>query len=1093
MRTVLVSLFFALACDCGDNALRQTQWTAEVTVDRTSGILADGVDAAVVQVRLTHSLGKSMGGWRVRVDADDARSDGAATADGDGLAVVRVRADSPGARTLTVTVMGEGSETMLDARPTVTFVRPEGGRLVFRTSPASTTAGRTLETTEIVALDFYGAPVDLAVDVAVELENEASELFGGKERATIEGVSVFDDLRIEKAREGYRLRAVSPGLSSATSDPFDILPGLPDPVRSRLRVFDSPALADGREEVRLEATLSDAFGNPTPGHAVTFALHPDDASDAFSASFPSTAEGLGSARVRTLRPGTRTAGASVAGVELDDRPEVVFDSPHRVSGIADGVRGPGLRVRLEADDRTEFLDIAASGAFFFTEPFATGIRWRVTLESEPDAQACLVVGGDGRTTGDDGALRVRCGLRWRATANGDGTAIGLTTDGRLWTWGFNGTGQLGDGTTETRTAPVEPLPGETFKAIAAGAAHFVAVRASDGSVWTVGRNEMGQLGDGTTDDRHRFEPVGGEELVDVVRVAASLKHSLALRADGALWSWGGNKNGTVGDGTNTNRLEPVRVGADDDMRFVDIAAGASHALALRDDGTVWGWGHGFLPTPERLDAATDHVAVGAGAHTSFAIRRDGSLWAMGSNTFGQLGDGTTTHRDAFVRVGEEGVAFTSVAGGNWHTLAVSDDGTLWSWGGPSKQTGFGNDGVARLTPHRLGTGYAHVSASEFQSSAIRTDTTLHVWGSSTHRGDGTSTYGNPPKPLATNIRSVSTSVASSLAVTLDGRLLGTGHNVFEPPGTLVQRDAWRATGERVDSASAGLHSFARRTDGVLVGWGQNDVGQLGLPSTAASLAPTILPLENTIGAPFARIFPSGGTSATVARSFAITADGALHAWGHSTPPPGVERWTPVHVGDGFASLAPHMHIVGLKTDGTVETWGDNAWGELGDENGPRATPAPVELEGRFVEVGSGDGFSIALRDDGTLWGWGRGGGMVEGREMQSQPVPAQIPTPVPVVAMSVGDYHVLALDENGRPWGWGSNGCGQIDPARRMSWHPLTELPLPPGKFRSVVAGPQHSFALTDEGVLWGWGCNLQGQLGTEHDDAFPAFVPCVD
>ena len=165
--------------------------------------------------------------------------------------------------------------------------------------------------------------------------------------------------------------------------------------------------------------------------------------------------------------------------------------------------------------------------------------------------------------------------------------LALKSDGTIAAWGSSSRGALGDG--GPAVAPigspvaVKSITGVT--SVAAGDAHSLALR-SDGTVWSWGNNQYGQLGDGTTVNRSVPGPVSG--LTNIRAIAARYLHSLALKNDGTVWAWGYNADGALGDGTTTNRSVPVQVSVID--RIVGISAGVEHNLALRNDGTVWAWG-----------------------------------------------------------------------------------------------------------------------------------------------------------------------------------------------------------------------------------------------------------------------------------------------------------------------------------------------------------------------------------------------------------------------------------------------------------------------------------------------------------------------
>ncbi|MDP2157899.1 MAG: hypothetical protein Q8K68_09355, partial [Nitrospirota bacterium] len=170
----------------------------------------------------------------------------------------------------------------------------------------------------------------------------------------------------------------------------------------------------------------------------------------------------------------------------------------------------------------------------------------------------------------------------RQIAAGTHHTVAVQSGGILWAWGWNSYGQLGDGTTTDRNAPVQIGSDNKWTAVAAGYYHTIALK-SDGTLWAWGRNGNGQLGDGTTTQRTTPVQVGSDNKWTAV--AAGYYHTTALKSDGTLWAWGRNFSGVLGDGTTTQRNAPLQIGSDN--RWAAVAAGNDHTIALKSDGTLW--------------------------------------------------------------------------------------------------------------------------------------------------------------------------------------------------------------------------------------------------------------------------------------------------------------------------------------------------------------------------------------------------------------------------------------------------------------------------------------------------------------------------
>jgi alpha-tubulin suppressor-like RCC1 family protein len=257
--------------------------------------------------------------------------------------------------------------------------------------------------------------------------------------------------------------------------------------------------------------------------------------------------------------------------------------------------------------------------------------------------------GDGTDVAKAAPKRVGTDSDWAFIAAGSSSSFAIKTNGSLWAWGRNFYGQLGDGTIDnTRTAPVPIGSDNDWIGVASDYNQTLGVK-TDGSLWAWGYNESGQLGDGTTIDKSEPARVGTDS--DWARVSAGYNCSLAIRADGSLWVWGHNGDGQFGDGTTTDSLAPVRVGTGSD--WADVAADWRYTMAAMADGSVWAWGRndsGRLGNgttanslvPVRIGAADDWAALATGLFHALVAKPGGGVWAWGQNTYGQLGNGTNT-------------------------------------------------------------------------------------------------------------------------------------------------------------------------------------------------------------------------------------------------------------------------------------------------------------------------------------------------------------------------------------------------------------------------------------------------------------------
>jgi alpha-tubulin suppressor-like RCC1 family protein len=324
------------------------------------------------------------------------------------------------------------------------------------------------------------------------------------------------------------------------------------------------------------------------------------------------------------------------------------------------------------------------------------------------------------------------GTNWKQVTGGTGYVAAIKTDGTLWTWGYNGWGQLGDSTFVNKSSPVQTIAGGTnWKQVACGTGHVAAIK-TDGRLWIWGYNNVGQLGDSTF--VNKSSPVqtiaGGTNWK---QVACGYQHTAAIKTDGTLWSWGHNTRGHLGDSTISHRSSPVQTIAGG-TNWKQVACGQLHTAAIKTDGTLWSWGYnpyGQLGDNTRLDKSspvqtiaggTNWKQVACGNHHTAAIKTDGTLWLWGRNNNGQLGDSTVVDKSSPVQTIAGGTNWKQVAGGGAYTAAIKTDGTLWLCGYNSSGQLGNNSRISRSSPVQTitsGTNWKQVACGYYTTIAIK--------------------------------------------------------------------------------------------------------------------------------------------------------------------------------------------------------------------------------------------------------------------------------------------------------------------------------------------------------------------------------------
>jgi alpha-tubulin suppressor-like RCC1 family protein len=306
--------------------------------------------------------------------------------------------------------------------------------------------------------------------------------------------------------------------------------------------------------------------------------------------------------------------------------------------------------------------------------------------------------GLGDTTNRSLPVQVGTLTNWDAVNCGTASTIAYKTDGTLWSWGRNTSGELGVGNTTYYSSPKQVgLLTNWSENFAGGGAHTVAIK-TDGTLWSWGQNNLGQLGLGNI--TYYSSPVQVGSLTNWASVSCGNNFTVSIKTNGTLWSWGGNGQGQLGLNSTTNYSSPKQVGAL--TNWLSAACGRYHVIAVKTNGTLWSWGlntqgqlglgntSNYYSSPTQIGALTTWSKVGCGTRFSFAISTSGALWAWGQNNVGQIAlSNTATNYSSPKQIGTL-TNWLSVSGGSYHAMALKTDGTIWTWGqGTNGQLGNG--------------------------------------------------------------------------------------------------------------------------------------------------------------------------------------------------------------------------------------------------------------------------------------------------------------------------------------------------------------------------------------------------------------------
>ena len=633
---------------------------------------------------------------------------------------------------------------------------------------------------------------------------------------------------------------------------------------------------------------------------------------------------------------------------------------------------------------------------------------------------------------------------WSDVSAGINYSLAEKTNGTLWGWGINSSGQLGDmnNTSAVRSSPVQIANINNLTDVKAGNANSIILK-TDGKLYST---NLGMV-------YGKSSPIQVTNASNWNKFSVGSSHAMAIKTDGTLWAWGGNSGGQFGDNTTLSDFSPVQIGTLNN--WSDISSGEFHNLALKTDGTLWSWGNDasgqlgqIIPinrsSPVQIGTLSTWSKISAGTNTSYAISSNGSLWAWGNNSSGQLGDITSASKSSPVQIGTL-TDWSKISGGNSYAMAIKTNGTLWGWGvNSSGQLGDGT-ATGKSSPVQIGTltDWSDVSAGISHTLAVKSNGTIWGWGGGAGGQLGLNFSTSAPNLVNTN--------------NLYSKVTG-GH----------------------------YFSVALATNGTLWSWGNNSFfGKLGDRTTVDRSSPV------QIGT----LADWSSISSKYASTLVIKTNGTLWAWGNNSngtlgDNTSVNKSSPVQIGTltNWTSVSTGGYISGaIKSDGTLWLWGLNNSGQIGDGTSiTRSSPVQIGTLNNWSKISVSALHVLAIKNDGSLWTWGTGqSGALGNMSTIGTSSPVQLGTLTDWSIISTGVYSSMAIKTNGTLWAWGENSRGQLGDGTVINRSSPVQIgtlsnwsKISCGDNDGNLSDPQHTLAIKTDGTLWGWGTNSSGQIG---------------
>ena len=697
------------------------------------------------------------------------------------------------------------------------------------------------------------------------------------------------------------------------------------------------------------------------------------------------------------------------------------------------------------------------------------------------------------------------GVTYPKVVGGYSHFVGLKSDGTVWTWGYNGNGQLGTGDQTNRTEPTKTKVEDAVD-VTAGY-YFTAILKKDGTVWISGDNTYGQLGDGTTTNSSEFKQV--PNLTDVIQISAGSNTMHVLKKDGTVWSWGRNDCGEYGDGTTVSKEDLTPSQMIKVTNVMQIAAGNLHTAVLTAEGTVWAAGRnsdsqlGFVynnkentSTPREMQGLSEVKEIACGEYNTLMLQKDGYAYGVGENSDGQLGTGgaTTITSPTYMKNSKTGYSLSGIkhiASAGRLLMVTTGENGIYVAGAADHAQNFTESTTKRTTLYQTQTDKKVLAMACTRNISYQTGLIIDEKGRTWtvgYDGQGQVGQGAPEhttKPV--NITKTKISLAENGMISLNQK--GDKYQLKHTEIVGLSFLTNKLLDEDIVYSSMDNEVATVDENGVItaVGEGTTYIKVKDQNNEVTNAIKVSVTIKNNETQP--KVVGGGYYFA------ALKGNGTVYTWGYNgsgqlglgdtnnrTEPTQTNMKAVIDIAAGTD------HTLVLKADGTVWATGLNNYGQLGNgttENTNTFQQVKLNENGDYLEnivsIAAGYTASYAVTAEGEVYGWGRNDDGELGIGSKSSEInelyPVKMKKVSKIIQIAAGANHAIMLDADGNVWSTGYNSSGQLGIGN-------TDIQVQPKQMTSVsgvkeiAAGTNHSIMLAENGYVYSVGNDSNSQLG---------------